>query len=645
MMVLLGLRAGWLLLVAMLVLVFYPPAAHAFSVVKRDCYFWLSLQVWFLWMLLRLAGPRPVPRLDPGRAGLLLPAAPLVALGVGQAFLAGTAGEVSPLLDLACGSGLLMVLLIETGLRDRRKIALVLTGAVALAAGYAVLDHARGPFIVWGVEFAGGASGSTFGNPLFLADGIVLVLPYAAARWLGAAGPGRWGWGLAGAVLVHALLAAQARGAWVAAAVALAALGTVLLRHRRELLARSRPVLLGAAAFVVLDAAVLSTANPLNPRGVNVIAHAATLAYPARQGRDGRFLLWETTARMAREAPVLGWGPGRLGAHFTRFQGGLLDLPRYRHLPYRMTGHGHNDALQLAAERGIAGLGLLAWLLAVWFRSFSSLGREEWPEYCLRAGMLCGVIGWLVEGLFNSPLHLAPSAQLLWVALALGWPSSRDVSSRDASSAEARPEGEEAVRHEKTGGRVPVAAALGMYLLLLFVLRPFARDILSEAYLQAGGFEHDRENYPLALSLRARAWQLALEDRRHQFHLGNTFVRLGEPARAEAAYRSDLRRNPFFASSWCNLGIVLLAQGRPGEAVEALENARRLAPRAAEVNAQLARALLETGRPAEAASRWEDAVAAGYRGELAESLPARLKKRPGAKMSQKPLTGNAAMID
>ncbi len=590
----LGLRIGWLTLTALLVLVFFPPAASAFSVVKRDCYFWMALLVWILWALQRIAARDLASGLR--RATLLLPVAPLVVLGCVQALLGATTQEISPLLDLACGSALLMVLLAETDARRRAQLGLILTGTVGLAAAYAIADHTWGPFITWDLVFAGAAPGSTFGNPLFLADAIILVLPYAGLKWLGARGWRRLCWGTLAIVLFHALLLAQGRGAWVGAAAACGLLLVLLSRHHSGLLRRNHPWLALAAAVIVLDVAVLSMPNPLNPHRISVIKHAATLHDPYRQGTEGRFLLWEATALMARQRPLLGWGPGQLHAHFTEFQGRLLAEPRYRHLDYRMTYHSHNDLLQLMAERGVAGLGLLVWILAVWFKGMGTLAAESWPRYALRAGMLCGMAAWLVGGLFNSPLHLPPTAQLFWIVLALGWLVPGDK-----------------VENLKPRKESPAMFFAG-YVLLLFMLRPFARDLLSETYLQSGAFEYGRGNYRLALSLKARAWQLALEDRRHQFYLGNVLVRLGDFEQAEEAYESDLKRNPAFASSWCNLGMVKLALGKPREALHVLDRARELAPFDPEVHAQLAWAFVSVGKVSQARTHWRLALDCGYRG-------------------------------
>ncbi len=74
---------------------------------------------------------------------------------------------------------------------------------------------------------------------------------------------------------------------------------------------------------------------------------------------NGRMPIWTATANMIADAPILGHGWGTFEAL----------LPGYRSEP---TGfyydHAHNEYLEVFAESGIIGLGLLAWLLFLFGR-------------------------------------------------------------------------------------------------------------------------------------------------------------------------------------------------------------------------------------------------------------------------------------
>jgi O-antigen ligase len=143
-----------------------------------------------------------------------------------------------------------------------------------------------------------------------------------------------------------------------------------------------------------------------------------------------RLYIWDAGWRMLRDAPLLGLGPG----------GVKLQYPAYRHPDARVkrTGHLHNNAVQVAAERGV--LGLAAWL-SIWIaffvragRIYASLPRARTVSRALVAGSLAAVAGFLVAGVFEYNFGDSEVIALVWVVMAFPF-----VCAREASDEAGRP--------------------------------------------------------------------------------------------------------------------------------------------------------------------------------------------------------------
>jgi O-antigen ligase/tetratricopeptide (TPR) repeat protein len=164
--------------------------------------------------------------------------------------------------------------------------------------------------------------------------------------------------------VVCALLLSLSRGAWIAGAIALAALFVLSARMP----ARARPRLPGfaragmpSAAGVLAAALVVSAFVFIGAPGRRQIDLRLQETVYDDSGFGGRLGLAADTLAMARDYPVLGVGLGCWPELF----------PHYRRPPWApvMYREAHNDYAQLLAETGIAGFALVACF-------FAALGRQ-----------------------------------------------------------------------------------------------------------------------------------------------------------------------------------------------------------------------------------------------------------------------------
>jgi len=653
-------------LAALLPLAFMPEAWNSFAPVKADLFRVLAIAQLALFArgmaAIRLRGASPA----------LVPAAAVV-IASAVAIPVTPAREMVPLLDGVLGAGLFLVLLLgrNPGLSGRMLAAGA--GAAGLAACYGLAQFAGFDLFEMRGSFALGAPPSTYGNPLFLADGLAAALPVALAGIAVGGSRLRTAALILAVFLSGGLLVTQARGAWLGAAAGTTVLVAWLLARRRSAVRAGLPWIAGLAAAALLLAAALSIPGPLNPGGMSAGKSAASLLSPLGGGFRGRFLLWQATALLVRERPLGGWGAGEFPRRYGDYQGKLMTEARFAGLEYHSTGHAHQDALQLAAERGIVGLGLMIWLVvcvaAVFIRetprnwagnstpsprrgegageesskggggigvaspeslpglpgSLTLSGQDSLSRYAgegviyrwgeegvTRAAAAAGAAALLVDGLFNGPGHLQPTAPWLWLLLALvcgrnelgknnlalsrgsgrgegegvgdlgrdtGIASTLTLSAGDSLS---RSAGEGGSGKPGYGWKMHMTDAL-LVALVVFLALPFVRDLAGESYLRNAKLAVESGDFAAALRPALDSAVLCAGDRRHRFLLGQINYGLGRYSEAVECFMADTEENPGLASGWQNLGLSLLRVGRPEGARDAFRSALALNPGAVEL--------------------------------------------------------------
>jgi len=211
-----------------------------------------------------------------------------------------------------------------------------------------------------------------------------------------------WVWLSCGGLMALALLLGFTRSIWLGTA---AAAMYLVWFYRRWLLALA-PV----AAILVF---VLSPA---------AIRERFTSLTSPKQGVDSnefRMVTWRTGVRIIERHPVLGVGPEGIKYHFKDY------VPAGTPLPDGWYGHLHNIYLQYAAERGIATMMVLMWLL---FRILSDFrrglaglppGRSD-IRFVLH-GAIAVVLATMVEGFFEVNLGDTEVLTMFLVVVACGY--------------------------------------------------------------------------------------------------------------------------------------------------------------------------------------------------------------------------------
>jgi len=197
------------------------------------------------------------------------------------------------------------------------------------------------------------------------------------------------------------------RSGWLGAAMALATMAALSLfgvQRAQRFPAFARVVIVGLliVACFRMPSIAIKLLRPSTPADWQTTRLAAGRDY----GFSQRLVFWRGMARMVRERPVLGWGPGMIPLNYPRF----ADRESPNELPF----HAHNLLVQAAVEGGLIGASL--WTLATALivltgrKAWSKLEAEEQP---LHAAMFAALLSYLTCGIgqdnhANPAIHVIP---------------------------------------------------------------------------------------------------------------------------------------------------------------------------------------------------------------------------------------------
>ena len=317
---------------------------------------------------------------------------------------------------------------------DRRRLLdCMYAGAVAIA----LLGAAQQLFYVEWVVQGPARPAATFGNKNMLMHYLVLAAPLGLGLLSVASNPLRiWAIALGLAVIYVVFAYTMTRAALLAGTVQLC----LWLIWRTWCALRDRPrsadwrriAAVVVATILFIGAAHLergALADPLAILGARLDAALVELesqpqSKPAVDAKGTatstlgsvqiRFLLWRDTLVMISDNPFLGVGIGNWHVQY----------PRYGNLPTDGTRlypvvHAHNGWLELVAETGIVGFGLLAWILVVATTSARSAFASNEDERPIVVALCLGLLGIGITAGFSFSLQLTTPLLMIMTYLAL----------------------------------------------------------------------------------------------------------------------------------------------------------------------------------------------------------------------------------
>ena len=430
--------------------------------------------------------------------------------------------------------------------------------AAAVNAGLALLQ--AGGLGLWESSREGRhAIYGTFGNPNLLAEYLAPAVVLCLAGWYGSQRRVAVGKLVVGGMLVLMIALTGSR-----AAVLGVCAGVLVLEFRRRF-TRARSTAILALLGVVL---------------------AGTLSLRAGGGLPGltpnptlstRGLMWTVAVREWRQSPWWGAGPGSYGSGFLRSAAAAMGERKPDSVYAGVTREAHHDGLQLLAERGLLGAGMLLLAAGLAWRGIPTYGNAIFGMAIVTA------VG--VESCFGFPLRVMATGLVVAWAVAC---TSHSVEQTRGPAASDLP-----IPALAAAIRTLAVAVAGLLLLGRCVLAEAALGRGNETALRAGLRalpDHGELHFRLGLGLvgagrlpEAEAEFIAAQpgfpDPDVLFNLGWIALQQKNDALAADRFKEGLRLYPYFkAPAWADYALALRGLGRRDEAIAAAQRALEIDP-------------------------------------------------------------------
>jgi O-antigen ligase len=304
-----------------------------------------------------------------------------------------------------------------------RRTVRVVAFCGLVASAVAIIQHATAPGLLywtWRPVSRGASPYSPFVNKNDLAAWLVMAIPltvgYLVARidarhrqglpsWLQASLDDNGAWLLGGAcAMTAALIVALSRSGLAAFAAGFAAFAWM---SRSRVSAQGRWWFLAGAGVLVIIAATYGNTGAMWRR----------LAETMAGGLGGRREIWRETWRIIADFPLTGVGVGAYARAMSTYQPPHLFA----------FNHAHNEYLQVLAEGGVVLTGCVAIaILAGVVQIARTTRRDRSPAFWIRAGAVSGMVGIMLQSIWDTALRLPANAVLFAVCCAVALnPASR----------------------------------------------------------------------------------------------------------------------------------------------------------------------------------------------------------------------------
>jgi tetratricopeptide (TPR) repeat protein/O-antigen ligase len=487
---------------------------------------------------------------------------------------------------------------------------------VALAVGF--LSSVYGIMQYFGMEFLwpkvlnpyGGRSVSTFGNPNFMSSYQVMMIPLAIVYYLTAKNRGhRVVYAAILLALEAGLFCSLTRSSWVGAVAAAVPLifSKKIRRHASENM-EFHGLLVSAMVMIAVfwpQSNIGGYTSSLFGR-LGEIKHIFEENYPYSPWYQ-RVLIWMCAWTMGAENPILGKGFGLFELFYPFYQGHYLDLFDFFRNMRTHANNSHNEILEVWAQTGIAGLGVLFWTWVVFFRglwresrlSFGSkppaqdeasdkekkknrrnenLEGEGEKVWLLAGG--ASVFGMLVDNLMNVSLHFAVPAFFFW------WQA--------GTVAGHLPVSQDRVRRLRFPNKTASTAGALLVLTIGMFGAYYWLGYWNREVHYFNGFKFMRQgNFQGAIEVLRKAYSWNKLDVNNNYELGNAYARSEQPDMALWAYGEALKANTGYDEIYFNNATILVNQGRLQEALTSYKMSWAINPISHQLYASLSRFYLQ----------------------------------------------------
>ncbi len=299
----------------------------------------------------------------------------------------------------------MVVFFIEQYEINKNKILIIMIISVTFMVIYGIIQVAGFDIISWKSNFAGRAA-STLGNPNFLAGHILFFLPLIYIYLFIQNNLKSFFLTLILVLLLtYGLLITQTRGAYLAFFVSFIFMVILMLIYKRDIFIKYKKGLVILLLIIIILPASYLIFNK------NAFNRVKDIIFLKDEAANIRLSLWKNSLNVVKNNIFLGTGTGNFSLKYSYYQASSLSPEFFKKSDFYRSAHSHNDYIQFAAEYGLAGLGVMLFLVFILFKTgFSFLKISSQNADVIIIGILSGILGILIHAFFNFPFLIIPTA-------------------------------------------------------------------------------------------------------------------------------------------------------------------------------------------------------------------------------------------
>lgn len=466
---------------------------------------------------------------------------------------------------LLSATGFIIASNIIENTKQRQIVLAGWMGGSFLAICYGLMQHSGGIGMLRVPQFD--RVMSTFGNPIFFAAHVVIVIPIILGLFAQNKNAlARLFLGIMGIAAFTALYWSQTRAAFIACALSLVVFLLLAVESKKK-----KQVLLAAVAILCV-AAALGTHRIWNRHQ----AHT---------------LIWRDSLAMWLHTPWTGIGPGTFHIYFPQYAS--EELKKVWPQDKFIVNDAHNEYVQYLCETGILGFGVFLLLIASFYRTAFIVYRKRPQDRAIISGLIASATGILAQNFFSVDMRFIISAVYLFIVMGL-------VASFDDDTTASPRLG--------PGGRAACFMAIAFTCLLTYqkVLEPYRAqqkvaatpDFFDEKVLEPARTIADLETLAKQYPNQALVFE----------KLGWVYAKEKNWPRAIESYLTANRLNPRSAGPLNNLGNISFLNGDRNAAITYWTQSLAINPGQVDSRLNLATAYFYQGKLKEAAAELKEVL-------------------------------------
>jgi len=286
---------------------------------------------------------------------------------------------------------------------NKITVLMVFAGAVSAIYGiYQYMQPGEGTFYDYSMKGLNGDSvariSSTFGNPNFYAEYLVLLIPLGVALLITSRSILRKTLASAAvALLIGNLMLTYTRGSWLALGGGMALMSII-----------------ASTWFIWVYLVSLGLSIAFTP---GIAARLASIADIAEGTAGFRIRLWNIAMGIIKDHPIIGIGIGNFYEAFTAF------VFKHPELSVGWVTYGaHNSYLTIWAETGIFGIASFVAIIVISLKLgiyLTKVKRNDRYLFWLGLAFLSSITGFALNGLTSNNFHHPQAAVFFWIILGL----------------------------------------------------------------------------------------------------------------------------------------------------------------------------------------------------------------------------------